>query len=119
MKVLICEPGKKPYEKEIPNTLESLQKEVDGYIEVAYVYDDNVAIICNEEGKVRDMPVNRPLYDQNRKIVDILHGTILFTQTNADGDFESLTEESIAKYKSFAKYYLYKTEDNVYIRLCD
>ena len=47
IRVLVVEPGEKPYEKEIRNTLEELQKWVDGYIEVVYPFDDQVCIICN------------------------------------------------------------------------
>lgn len=32
MKILVCEPGKHPYVKDIEHTLENLQAEVDGYI---------------------------------------------------------------------------------------
>lgn len=115
MKVLVCEPGKRPYEKEIENTLSSLQEEVEGYIEVVYIYDDNVAIICNEEGKIKNLPVNRPLYDIKGKIIDILYGTILFVQTTTDGDFCSLTTENIAWYKTFAEHYLYQTENGQFL----
>ena len=36
MKILVCEPGKHPYVKEIEHTLENLQKEVGGYIQALY-----------------------------------------------------------------------------------
>ena len=58
IRVLVVEPGEKPYEKEIRNTLEELQKWVDGYIEVVYPFDDQVCIICNEEGRLRGLPYN-------------------------------------------------------------
>lgn len=38
-------------------TLEELQEYVDGYIEV--IYGDGKAIICNEDGKYMNLPVNR------------------------------------------------------------
>lgn len=48
----------------IPNTLDMLQKLVDGYIEVVrYPYMENVAIICNEEGLINDMHYNCRLDD--------------------------------------------------------
>lgn len=34
--VIVVEPSKKPYVKEIENTLKSLQHEVDGYIQAVY-----------------------------------------------------------------------------------
>ena len=45
--VLIVEPGKEPYVKEIDSGLESLQHEVGGYIEAIYPYEDPVALVCN------------------------------------------------------------------------
>ena len=50
--VLIVEPGKEPYVKEIDSRLESLQHEVGGCIEAIYPYEDPVALVCNEEGKL-------------------------------------------------------------------
>lgn len=51
MQALIVEPMKPPYVKEIGEELEDLQHEVGGYIEAIYPFEDEVAIICNEEGK--------------------------------------------------------------------
>ena len=45
--VLIVEPGKEPYAKEIDSGLESLQHEVGGYIEAVYPFEEPVAIVCN------------------------------------------------------------------------
>lgn len=40
-------------------------------------YDDDVAIICNEEGKMRGLPLNRAVYVQDndkKEMVDIICG---------------------------------------------
>ena len=55
--VIIKEPGKKAYAKEIPNTLESLKEIVGGHIESVTVSSDMV-IICNEEGLYLNLPYN-------------------------------------------------------------
>ena len=52
MRVMVVEPEKKPYVKEIAGDLESLQKEVDGYIEAVYPWDEPCAIVCDEESKL-------------------------------------------------------------------
>lgn len=52
MKVLVVEPMKKPYTKEIDGSLKSMQELVGGTIEVVYPFDDPVALICNDEGKL-------------------------------------------------------------------
>lgn len=41
----------------IPNTLKKLQQLVGGYIEVVTISTD-AAVICNEEGRIYDMPYN-------------------------------------------------------------
>ena len=55
--VIIKEPGRRPEPREIPNTLEELQGFVGGYIEV-YDLAADLAIICNEEGKLLGLPLN-------------------------------------------------------------
>lgn len=57
IRVLIKEPGKVPMHTYIPNTLESLQKNVGGYIETVTAAKDLV-IICNEEGRLQGLPYN-------------------------------------------------------------
>ena len=59
MKILVCEPGKHPYVKDIEHTLENLQKEVGGYIQALYPFEDNAAVVCNEEGLFLDLAWNR------------------------------------------------------------
>lgn len=65
MNVLVVEPGYLPYEKEIPDTLDSdehlraLQEIVGGLIEPIYPYHEEVAIVCNEEGLINGLPFNR------------------------------------------------------------
>ena len=57
MKVIVKEPGKAGEVREIENTLEMLQKIVGGYIETVTLCSDLV-IICNEEGRILNLPYN-------------------------------------------------------------
>ncbi|MGI6691061.1 MAG: DUF3846 domain-containing protein [Christensenellales bacterium] len=57
MKVIIKKPGQLGYEKDIPNTLEALQTEVGGYIEVVHINSRMLAIV-NEEGRLLNLPGN-------------------------------------------------------------
>ena len=52
MKILIVEPHKQPYCKDISGTLEELQAIVGGYIQAIYPFDEPIALVCNEEGKL-------------------------------------------------------------------
>ena len=59
MKVIIKRPCDQfGEEATIPNTLEALQEAVGGYIETVTLPEHNLVLICNEEGKLRDMPYN-------------------------------------------------------------
>lgn len=64
MKVLVVEPMKECYTKEI-NGLEEMQALVGGYIQAIYPFPDKAAVVCNEEGKNLGLPFNRPLLDEN------------------------------------------------------
>ena len=60
------------YVKEIDSGLESLQHEVGGYIEAIYPYEAPVALVCNEEGKLEGLPLNRALRDEDGDIYRFL-----------------------------------------------
>lgn len=89
--VLIKKPGKNAYRKEIDNTLKSLQREVGGYIE-AVTIADGLALICDEEGKLKGKDANFMFCG------DCFVGTVILSGTDGE-DFASLsegTEELIA-----------------------
>ena len=71
MIVLKKEPGKDPMLTDIDNTLESVQKNVGGYIETVTLTEELV-IVCNEEGRIQSLPYNCTLL----RAVDF-YGTIL------------------------------------------
>lgn len=54
MLIYKIEPGKEPALKNIDNTLEALQAEVDGPIETVSL-DNGMVVIVNEEGRLRGM----------------------------------------------------------------
>ena len=93
MKVLIVEPGIAPREAEIDGGLKAMQDIVGGLIEAVYPYDDTVALVCNEEGKLLGLPLNRKLEDY-----DIIAGTF-FICGLGEGDFASLPPDLMEKYK--------------------
>ena len=55
MKALLIDTDRKVREIEIENTLKALQERVGGYIEAVHLIDDLFAI-CNEDGKLRELP---------------------------------------------------------------
>ncbi len=98
MKVLCVEPYKPPQEKEIDSGLESLQSEVGGWIQAVYPFEDPVAIICNEEGKLNGMELNRALRDENGEVYDVIAGPFLIVGLGEEV-FTSLSDDLIDKYK--------------------
>ena len=98
MNVLVVEPYKEPYEKEINPGLESLQHEVGGDIEAIYPFDDPVAVICNEEGKLEGLTLNRSLRDDDGEIYDVLAGTFLVVGLGEE-NFDGLSKEQMEKFK--------------------
>ena len=97
MTVLVVEPMKEPYVKEINSDLHSLQAEVGGDIGATYPYSDPVALVCNDEGKLIGLDLNRGLRDENGEIYDIVAGTFLVVGLGEE-DFASLSPELIQKY---------------------
>ena len=92
MKILLIRPGENPVLSEIDGTLESMQKIVRGYIEILYPFDDPIALVCNEEGKLLGLPLNISLQDNCGQIYDAIAGTFFLCRIPTDCDsFESLT----------------------------
>jgi len=94
MKVIIKRPCDQfGEEATIPNTLKALQEAVGGYIETVTL-ENGVVLICNEEGKLRDMPYNFTLRIPPRammfEVINELFGQCKFFGTviacGAEGD---------------------------------
>ena len=66
--VVLVEPNKYPKVVEIEDTLEAMQKIVGGYIEQYMPFGDEVAIICNDEGKINGLPLNRAIYSEPENV---------------------------------------------------
>ena len=97
MRVVMVEPGKVPYETEIDPGLKSMQKIVGGLIQAIYPYDEPIALICNDEGKLQGLPYNRALRDpETWEIYDAVAGTFFLCGAPADSeDFTSLSNEQV------------------------
>lgn len=97
MKVLIVDPLKTPYEKDIPNTLEALQGIVGGYIGVSPL-SATAAVVYNDDGKLLGLPFNRRCRDADgRPYDDFFVGTFFIVGTK-DDNFTDLDPETIEKY---------------------
>lgn len=98
MKVLMVEPHKNAYESDIGNDLKSMQEAVGGSIEAAYFFEEPVSLVCNEEGKINGLELNRSVRNEDNEIMDIVAGTFFICGLNED-NFDSLTSEHMEKFK--------------------
>lgn len=90
----MVEPGQYAHEAEIDNTLEAEQAAVGGLIDCAYPWKELTCIVCNDEGLINGMQLNRMVEK---------YGPIAgpFFICGIDGEnFCSLTPEQIQKYKA-------------------
>ena len=99
MQVIVVEPRKKPVVQDIDAGLESMQKIVGGFIQAIYPFEEPVALICNEEGKLQNLPLNRALRDDAGEVYDIISGTFLLCAAPPDSNnFAGLTDLQVKTY---------------------
>ena len=93
MNVLVVEPGFAPYEKEI-NGLSEMQAVVGGDIQAIYPFEEPVAVVCNEDGIVMNLPFNRSMEGGYGGVF----GTFFVCGLDEE-DFCSLTPEQMERYR--------------------
>ena len=98
LSVLKIAPGQHPQQVEIDKNLKALQQAVGGSIDAVYPFADPVAIICNDEGKLMGLPLNRALRDEDGQMYDAVAGDFLVVGLGEE-DFASLTPELAQKYE--------------------
>lgn len=100
--VVLLEPQKEARVAEIGSSLQSMQSVVGGLIEAVYPFEEQVCIVCNEEGKLQGLPLNRALRDSDGHIYDIIAGTAFICDCSGE-NFGSLTKEQAARYLELFK----------------
>ena len=108
IKVVAVPVGKQAYIKEISTELKSLQAEVGGYIQALYPFEDEVALICNDEGKLMGLPLNRALKTEGmagNEIYDILAGDFIICYAPYTSEnFENMPDDLLQKYLELFRY---------------
>ena len=69
LSVLKIAPGQYPQQVEINNDLKALQQAVGGSIGASYPFEDPVAIVYNDDGKLMGLPLNRALRDEDGTLI--------------------------------------------------
>lgn len=73
-----------------------MQETVGGTIQVLYPFEEPVALICNDEGKLLGLPLNRALRNADGQIYDIIAGTFFLCGAPKESDsFENLSKDQI------------------------
>ena len=98
MKILFVEPGKEAQPAEIQGDLKEMQAIVGGQIQALYPWEDPVALICNDEGKLLRLPLNRMLEDY-----DVIAGNFFICGIEGDA-FVSLSDPLMIKYQKKFRY---------------
>ena len=82
---------------ELEDSLGAMQRCVGGTIETIYEPGGrDAALICNDEGKLLNLPLNRTLRDEEGEIYDIIAGVFFICGTPPDSEnFTSLTDEQV------------------------
>ena len=95
---LLVKPNEYPQKVTIGAELNDLQEAVGGTITATYPFTDPVAIVCNDEGKLLGLPMNRALRDEHGQTYDVVAGNFLVVGLGKE-DFVSLSPELAQKYE--------------------
>ena len=115
IKVLMVEPGKRAYEKEIGNNLDDIYSALNcRCFQAVYPFNDYVAIICDDDGKINGSEPNRPVYDDGGNFYDVIFGNF-FVCDCSGSEFDSLPDDMMKKYKEMflLPYKFIRTEDGL------
>ena len=100
MTILLISPGQPPQKTTIDGTLAAMQRAVGGPIQAVYPFEEPMALICHEEGKLLPLPLNRALRSPDTgEIYDIIAGDFFLCAAPPDNEhFESLTDDQLERY---------------------
>ncbi len=106
IEVIVIEPEKEPKVVEITDDLKSMQKLVGGWIEEYFPFetDQNIAIICNKEGNLSGLPLNRAIRSEyTNEILDVIAGTFFLAYAPPEEDsFQSMPKEKRRNFWNFS-----------------
>lgn len=103
IKVVSLIPGETAEITELGSSLEEMQEYVGGLIQAIYPFDEEVCIVCNDEGKLLGLPVNRALRDSDGEVYDAICGNAFICDCSGE-EFGSLSDEQLCKYSEMFKH---------------
>ena len=100
IRVIVCRADERAEVVEIEDKLEAMQELVGGLIQEYMPWEDEVAIICNEEGKMMGLPLNRGIRSDEDQLQDIIAGDFFICYAPIESErFLSMPPELEEKYK--------------------
>ena len=103
IKVVYVEPGRLATVREIGTELSDLQAAVGGWIETYYPFEEEVCIVCDDEGKFNGALPNRAVRTEDGKIMDIIFGPFFICDCSTE-NFGSLSDEQLQRYMEQFRY---------------
>ena len=120
IRVVLIEPNKLAQITDIDASLAGMQKVVGGDIEAFYPFEEQVCIVCNEEGKINGMKLNRAVYAEPEQ-VDVTYGELCRQFREAEDKGEHMqgyivfTEDSFDKpYSEFSRTYAVSSNNKAF-----
>lgn len=90
MRIILYEVGKEPVVKEIANELNPMKQIVGGWIET-FSQPDGIILVCNEEGKLIGLPMNRVMFNEP------IAGNFFLCRSDGE-EFADVTDDDIKQY---------------------
>ena len=104
IEVIYIKPSKEAEVIRIDRNLETMQQLVGGYIEEYMPFEDDVALICNEEGKMLGLDLNRGIKGENGDLQDIICGNFFICYAPIESEeFLSMPKDLKQKYLEMFK----------------
>ena len=74
IRIIVCRVDERAEVIEIEDSLKAMQEVVGGLIQEYMPFEDEVALIVNEEGKMTGLPLNRGIRNEKGRLQDIVAG---------------------------------------------
>ena len=74
LRIIVCRVDERAEVIEIEDSLKAMQEVVGGLIQEYMPFEDEVALIVNEEGKMTGLPLNRGICNEKGRLQDIVAG---------------------------------------------
>ena len=116
IRVIVCRVDERAEVIEIDDKLEAMQEVVGSLIQEYMPWEDEVAIICNEEGKMMGLPLNRGIRSDEGQLQDIIAGDFFLCYAPVESEkFLSMPKDLEDKYREKFDYpeQFFRTEDGI------